>query len=1203
MANNAVSWTPMQSAAIETRNKTLLVSAAAGSGKTAVLTERIVKRLCDKNDPADISRMLIVTYTKAAANELKVRISKAISGAIAKDITNRHLRKQLLLLSSAKISTIHSFCFDVVKSNSKALGLPAAITIAGEPELLILARQIMSKVIDDAYNNIFDSKHVPQSFYELADIFSPRTSDNSMCEALIKLYTSLQNYPEGIEFLKICSDELKEEATLEIYHSKHAEIIISKIGSYANYLLNEYRLLENKIKSDDILYPKCAPLLYDEISFLESINDNIANAKFDLVYKLFNAFSVSRFPTITKYSSQLKEDYKSLREKLKCEVIAKLKDLFGKDASVLREETELTSELIYTVYSILYRFDILFTSEKKRLGRLDFSDLERYTLDLLYKNGSPTDIAHEISKTFDEIYIDEYQDTNYVQDLIFSSISKPDNRFMVGDIKQSIYSFRGAAPESFSNYRDAFVNYESKAGKESTANTIFLSSNFRCDSTVVDFCNTVFSCLFRNATGRIPYYDSDNLDCSKIDGNKFTSPVNIILAGENSDPESKYISEAKYIAGEIKRLITSEKKKDGTPIRPSDIAILTKARASSIPIENALNDLGVQCSNNIETEFFENSEILLVMALLNTIDNPLRDIYLAGTLKSPLFNFTLDDLVIIRAFDRTKSLYEALALYTEETGFEKGKYFLERLEYFRTLASGSKVDRLIRKLYHECGLFKIVSSYLPDGAKPESARDNLVLLYKYAKDFEASSFKGLNSFIQYVNDIIAQKTKIPVKSKAGAADAVQIMTIHASKGLEFPVVFLAAAHKRANTQDKSNIILIDRHAGASIDLPGPILGLKKKTFHKKALEYVYDDNTYEETMRVLYVALTRARERLYITGEYKDPEKEYEKIGKEALNVCPYTILKNHPYMKLVLIPVLSAAYNSEDKCRITLPKIDQVNISEVISDSAQVTPDKKESKKILEQIRQQLDFVYPHANSLNIPSKLSVSSLSRSILDEGVSFESDENALLNKLLDTKPDFITKKTKESTAADRGTATHIFMQFCNFKNVEENGAVKEIERLLSLNYFGNETAELINCEQVEKFFEGELYQNTIKSATKLWREYRFNVELPAHVFTSDPEKRSALRGETLFVQGIIDCFTQNPDTSFTLIDYKTDHMPFSMKKNKKDFEAMLSKRHAEQLKYYKRALEILTKKPVDNVLIYSFALNKAIDITDMCDFED
>ncbi len=1203
MANNAVNWTPMQSAAIETKNKTLLVSAAAGSGKTAVLTERIVKRLCDKNDPADISRMLIVTYTKAAANELKVRISKAITAAIAQDVTNKHLRKQLLLLSSAKISTIHSFCFDVVKSNSKALGLPAAITIAGEPELLILSRQIMSKVIDDAYNNIFEPEHIPERFYELTDIFSPRTSDSAMCEALIKIYTTLQNYPEGIDFLKMCSEELGKEASLEIYQSRHAEIIISKIGSYAKYLLSEYKTIESAIKSDEILYPKCAALLSDEISFLESITDNIKNEKFNLVYKVFNAFSITRFPTIAKYSSQIKEDYKSLREKLKGEVIAKLKDLFGKDADILREETKITSELIFTVYALLYRFDKLFTKEKKRLGRLDFSDLEHYTLDLLYQNGSPSDIAREISDSFDEIYIDEYQDTNYVQDLIFSSIAKPNNRFMVGDIKQSIYGFRGAAPESFSGYRDTFEAYESEAGKNSSSNTIFLSSNFRCDSTVVDFCNTVFSCLFRNATGRIPYYDSDNLECSKIDAYKSTSPVHVVLAGENSNSESEYISEAEYIAREVKRLIKSEKKKDGTPIRPSDIAILTKARASSIPIEKALNDLSIQCSNNIETEFFENSEILLVMALLNTIDNPLRDIYLAGTLKSPLFNFTLDDLVIVRAFDRTKSLYEALTLYTDQTGFEKGKYFLERLDYFRTLASGSKVDRLIRKLYHECGLFKIVCASLPDGARPESARDNLVLLYKYARDFEASSFKGLNSFIQYVNDIIAQKTKIPVKSKASSTDAVQIMTIHASKGLEFPVVFLAAAHKRTNTQDKSNVILIDRHAGASIDLPGPILGLKKKSFHKKALEYVYNDNTYEETMRVLYVALTRARERLYITGEYKDPENEYEKVSKEALNVCPYTILKNHPYMRLVLIPVLSADYSSDDKCRIIMPKLDKADTTDDIQNSVQLIPDKQDSQNILDQIRYQLDFVYPHASSLDIPSKLSVSSLSGSVLDEGVSFEADENTLLNKLLDTKPAFITKTSKEATAADRGTATHVFMQFCNFKHIEENGVQKEIERLLSLNYFGSETAELINLEQVEKFFGGSLYNDIIKRATKLWREYRFNVELPAHVFTNDPKKQEALKGENLFVQGIIDCFTQNPDESFTLIDYKTDHMPFSMKESEKDFEALLAKRHSEQLKYYKRALEIITKKPVNNVLIYSFALNKAIDITEMCDFKN
>ncbi len=1202
MENNAVKWTPMQAAAIETRNKTLLVSAAAGSGKTAVLTERIVKRLCDNENPADISRMLVVTYTKAAANELKARISKAVSAAIADDPGNKHLRKQLLLLTSAKISTIHSFCFDVIKKNLKKLGLPGAVSVANAPEILLLSRDVMTKVIDDAYNGVFEPEHVPESFLDLADIFSPRANDNALCEALISLYSALLNYPESIDFLKICSEQLKSEASLPIYKSAHGKIILAKISSYAGYLLGEYNAFEPKVRSDNIVYEKYAPLLSDEISFLASLKDNIEKENYDLAEKIFKAYSKSNLPPIRNYTTPLKDEYQALRKLFKENIIDRLNVIFNTDPEILAEETMTTAGLLYTLYCLLYRYDKIFSEEKKRLGRLDFSDLERYALDLLVENGKPTDIAREFSDSFDEIYIDEYQDTNFVQDMIFSSISKPDNRFMVGDIKQSIYGFRGAAPENFSNYRDSFPVFESTEITGEVASTIFLANNFRCDKTVIDFCNTVFSCIFRNATGRVTYYDSDDLVCSKSGGNKDTAPVNIVLAGSPGD-DGQYMSESDYIAHEIKRLLTSEKKKDGTLYKPSDIAILTKVKASSVPIEKALNNLGIKTSNSIETEFFENSEILLVMSLLNTIDNPMRDIYLAGTLKSPLFSFTLDDLVTVRAFDRESSLYEALVAYTDETGFEKGKIFLEKLSYFRTLASGTQVDRLIRKLYHECGLFSIVASGMPDGSKPEGARDNLMLLYKYARDFESSSFKGLSSFIKYIDDIIAQKTKIPVTSSANGADSVQIMTIHHSKGLEFPVVFVASSHKAPNTTDRSKTVLIDKHAGASVDIPGILPGMKRKTFHKTALEFAYDDNMFEENMRVVYVALTRARERLYITGEYPDPKAEYETVKKLATNICPHTILKKHSHMRLVLIPIIAADYESTGNCAIIMPKLDDFIEADSCETPEAKTYDKALGANILKSVRDRLDFRYPFASALDIPAKLSVSDLSDGILDTIVSLTDSEASLADKLSQIRPDFASKSIKEATAADRGTATHIFMQFCDFDYAEKHGVEKEIKRMLSANYFTEDTAELISRDSVSKFFDGSFYNEVIKKSCKLWREYRFNVELPASAFSKDCDKRKALSGESLFVQGIIDCFVENSNGTYTLIDYKTDHMPFSMLGNEAAFENLLAQRHCMQLTYYKRALEIITKKPVEKVVIYSFALNKAIDITNKCNFPD
>ena len=1208
MEKTAVKWTPMQSAAINIKNKTLLISAAAGSGKTAVLTERIIKRLCDKDEPADISRMLIVTFTKAAASELKTRISKAIGKAIADDPLNRHLTRQLLLLSSAKICTIHSFCLDIVKKNLKSLGLPEGVTVSDESETALLSHDIMNNVINDAYNGVFDEGFEAENFTLLADMFSQNGSDDGMCDSLLELYNKLSSYPEGIEFLRICAEDMARDSEMPFFETEHGKIIVKELASHAEYLLGEYRLMCEEVRSDETVFSKYAGLLSDETSLLEALSDELIKGLFDYAKKTVTAFEFTKLPSLPRgYSTPLSDKYKKLRDELKKYLREALTPTLTSNNDELAEMSKKSSALLFDLYRILHRFDRCFREEKKRISKLDFVDIERYTYELLIKDGNPTETAHEISRMFDEVYIDEYQDTNSVQDMIFAAISRSDNRFMVGDIKQSIYSFRGAAPENFARYRDTFEMYSIENESTSLSNTVFLSNNFRCDSTVVDFCNTVFSCIFRNATGRVAYYDSDNLVCSKSDGKDSAVPVKVVLAEKPKDCEETTVSEAEYIAREARRLIDCEKKKDGSPITASDIAVLVRANASSIAIEKELNKLGIQTSNKIATEFFENSEILLVMSLLNAIDNPMRDIYLAGVLKSPLFNFTLDELVTIRASSRASTLYEALVAYTEnaENNFEKGKFFLDRLDYFRTLASGTQVDRLLRKLYRETSLFAIVSAQSPDGTPPEEARENLMLLYKYARDFEGSSFKGLSSFIKYVDDIIAQKTKLAgASSKAPANDTVRIMTIHQSKGLEFPIVFVAAAGKTSDSRDKNPPVLTDRNAGASIDLPGLLPGTRIKTLHRRALEIRMDENRYEEEMRVLYVALTRARERLYVTGEFKDPAAEYEKAKNTAENICPHVIMKKLSYMQLVLIPIIAAGYESPERCEIVFPKQEDNKTPTFECNESTSEPDPTFADELLKRLKEHLEFQYPHAAALDIPSKLSVSELYEGILDKRITLDGDADgtkSLTERLCEITPRFISeeKETLTPSAAERGTATHVFMQFCDFKSAEQKGIDFEIERMLAMGFISPETAVLIDRARAAAFFKSSLYLTRIKSAASMWREYRFNVQLPAAQFTNDDNRRESLKDEWVFVQGIIDCFTENDDGTYTLIDYKTDRIPFDLVGNEDEFTELLINRHASQLTYYKRALEIIIKKPVREVLIYSFALGRAVDITSKC----
>lgn len=937
----------------------------------------------------------------------------------------------------------------------------------------------------------------------------------------------------------------------------------------------------------------------DELSFLTSLSDELCRGLAESIQSRLRAFDFVRLPALKRgYASELANEFKEARAQLKDFIRGELAPIVATDRETLSSMSAMSSRLLYDAYAVLKAFDASFSNEKRKMAKLDFTDLERYAYKLLVSNGEPTETARELAREYDEIYIDEYQDTNAIQDLIFKCVARDDNRFMVGDIKQSIYSFRGAAPESFAHYRDSFERYTDDGISSSSPCTIFLSDNFRCDYTVTSFCNTIFSSLFKACGGKVSYCDSDDLVCSKAGGKDMTVPAKIVLAKKPSEDDDGHIGEAEYIAREVKRLLSSEKRKDGKPISPGDIAILVRAKNASVKIEEALKSLGIPTSNDIETEFFEKPEILLVMSLLNVIDDPLRDIYLAGALRSPIFNFTLDELITIRAYKTDGALYDALCTYTNETGFEKGHDFLSKLEHFRTIASGTKVDRLISRLYRECSLFAIVANDASYKHKSDGAREDLMLLYKYARDFEGSSFKGLSSFIHYVGDIIAQKKKLKgASSKAASGCAVEIMTIHRSKGLEFPVVFLAAAQKSTDSKGNELPILTHRYAGASVDLPALYPGTKFKTLHRAALEVSLDEDRYEEELRVLYVALTRARERLYVTGEFKDPVAEYDKAKKLSANICRYTIMHKLSYMQLVLMPVLASGMLSDKGCEVIFP---QAFGDEASPDVLCETPSaSKRDGREFEYLKERLSYRYPFAELGRLPSKLSVSELGDDVLDLGderVVDDEHEKRLCEKLAERKPRFALASVERiPSAADVGTATHMFMQFCDFESVEERGVEHETARMLSLGYISCEIAELIDRKAICRFFESDFYKYEIKSAKKLRREYRFNVKFPAACFTRLKEKREALRGESIFVQGIIDCFRENDDGSYTLVDYKTDANTAS----DEAFERILAQRHAPQLTYYMCALEMLTKKEVTRVLIYSFALGRAVDITDIC----
>ena len=795
-------FTPEQSAAIAERHKTLLVSAAAGSGKTATLTERIIASITDRDTPADISAMLIVTFTRAAAQELRTRIDSALRTALEKDPGNRHLAHQLLLLPGAKIKTIDGFCAEIVRTGASLCGVSPSFRIADEAERLLLLREVMETLLDDAYAGTAGLSADGNAFALFAEELTGARNEDSLSDILLSDVTSTEGYAEGCGRIRTVAERMqKEAASDEPFASREGEFIRARLVDLLSHYENAYRDILEALPRDS----RCFPFMQEELQAISSILEATACGYREAQARLL-AYRLPSFPSIAaKTRTAEEEDARALRAAFKSDYELICKQYFTFSADYFKESLKRTADFASLLYELLNAFTTRFRAEKKKRGICDYADLEQYTLSLLYgEDGKPSAFAEGLSRTYDYIYIDEYQDTNSVQHMIFSAIARENNRFMVGDVKQSIYSFRHAEPDIFTELRRAYPPIKD-AGDSSCAG-IFMSKNFRSDRAVIDFTNEVFDRLFTVAGESIGYEPDDRLVYGK---NKPESgiPVRVSLfpsqkSEENADSgedavtktdaeaDSEFDAEIRYLVTEIRRLCNGGTLDNGDPIAPKDIAsLLRTGRNKADEIADALTKAGITATAEDSRDFFLNPEILLVLSLLHAIDNPHRDIPLAALFRSPLYGFSADDLVRIRmAGQKGDTLYESLLHYRTESDDEKAEAFLSELSTFRDMAEGIPIDRLLRRLYTETGLYTLAEN----GKNGKSARKNLLLLYNYARKFEASSFRGLYNFISYVDEIIRRGETIPApKGGVGNDNAVRIMTVHKSKGLEFPVTFLA----------------------------------------------------------------------------------------------------------------------------------------------------------------------------------------------------------------------------------------------------------------------------------------------------------------------------------------------------------------------------------------------------------------------------
>ncbi len=1184
-------FTKNQKLAIDLRGQNVLVSAAAGSGKTATLTERIIRLLTDKEAPADINRMLIVTFTRAAAGELRARISKKLSDALASDPTNTHLARQLTSLGGAKICTIDSYYLDLVKSNFQKLGIPSRFRLADETEFKILRSEVMNSVIERRYDTDSD-------FSDYADTLTTAKGESLLGKDLLKLADKILNLPGRTEILRISAERYIREKDMDYFESFIGRVMLEELTEEMSFLKFKAERLLRLIDEN----PEASPYgnaVSADLDHIIAILAALKKNNYDIARCVVFDYSPLPLGKISsKSKNEITEEIMASRKEIK-EALIRLKTRdFSADPDDIPKICEENAALCLKTKEIFDDFLAAYNDEKASRCICEFSDLKRYALDLLIEpDGTPTKLAHEEQKKYDHIFVDEYQDTDAVQDLVFRSVSNGHNLFFVGDIKQSIYRFRGAEPSVFASYRKVYT----PAGYEDTADglpiSVFMSENFRCSPNIISFTNAVCSYLFRETEGNghgIGYVAEDDLIASR-GAPTSEDKVKIVLLEKtdksNDNPEWAYVIE------QIKNILDNKTHPDGTRYKPRDIAILTRTKAEAREFANALAKVGIPHANSTGDDLFENPEVLLMLCLLSAADNPQRDIPLAGALKSPIFGFTMSDLVNIRQGRTKMSLFDSIAEYTADSEADevlKNKCMdaIRRINEYRKEAEAMPVHHFMRYIWKDTNALSYAGSDAESKKRTfTERRRNLRKFYEYARRYEASSFKGLHDFVEYVSGIISEGTKI-TDEDAVTDETVQIMTVHKSKGLEFPTVFLVGCDKLPNEQDarKPVVFTTDRDLGIAFKISDETGLGQLDTPHRIAIADQMLSAGSEEEIRILYVALTRARDSLYViaSGNEGFAESKLNSALQRASVGGRYSVLSSGRWIDRILTAL--AADPANRSYTVDVPAVGEIAD---ISDSA-ICKELDESKieKICTELRKSFDFKYPHKAIADIPAKVSVSRLYPELLNE----QDDEFSLLTKAQDLEPRIPRFMGGKENAAEKGTATHLFMQFCDFGRLEAStqSVTEEISRLVAERFINQDVADLIRINEIVNFVRTDIFTD-IRDAWKTYREFRFNIFLPASNFTTSAELKETLKEEKILIQGVIDICYVNQRGELILCDYKTDRLSKAALSDKQIATQELSERHSEQLSYYSSAIEAIMGKKPDKIFIYSLAFGDALEI--------
>lgn len=1173
-------WTREQQDAIDAREGTLLVSAAAGSGKTAVLVQRIIARITDPHTPGSIDRLLVVTFTRAAAQEMRERIAKRLAELLREDPNNDRLKRQQLLLPQAKISTVHSFCSELVRENFYKLNIPQDFRICEESEMTVLRGEAADEVLS-AYHEEQD-----EVFDALSEAFSPGRDDFRLRNTLLNLYDFIRSHPFPERWLRQVA-ALYNPAQL-VEETVWGKTLLSYGEEVLSYCIQMLKSALALSEEDSILYDKFAPVLAAEKDQAERLKALAASRDWDkLSSGLQNAsFSTLRAPKGYK-DDPLKIRIAAARDEAK-ETLKKLAGSFVLTQEDCREDLTRMAPLVEKLFECVLRFSKRLDEKKMEKKAADFGDLEHWAIRLLAEEDPeggfrPTKDAVVLSKRFDEIMVDEYQDTNEAQDLLFQALSQNgNNRFMVGDVKQSIYSFRQAMPRIFLRYREEFAPYDRE--KKNHPACVVLDKNFRSRQEVTDSVNFVFGQIMSAKIGDVEYTGTERLAAGAVYPAQpgCETRLDILDSSLCEEEEQAATLEGRHIAGIIREMMESGflVTENGVqrPARYRDFCVLLRSANKVAPFyAQEMAVCGVPAWAASVGGFFAAAEVALMLSLLRVVDNPMQDIPLLAVLMSPIYGFTPDDMADIRLEDRSLPLYLAVVRHAEKDA--RCAAFLQALERFRTVAASMPSDEFLNFLYEETGYRNLVQT-LPGG---EGRLANLRLLHRYAKRYEGSGYNGLSGFIRFIDRLEKQKADLaPAANGSEGEDVVRIMSIHKSKGLEFPICIVAGCGRLFNREKDD--ALLHPELGLGVRLKAPDSPARFSTLPREAIRLELDRETMSEELRVLYVAMTRAKEKLILLATLKDADKtlgklaagltkdeklpEYTVRGATSLSDWLLSCALRHPDGK-----ILRDRAMAEEELVLRVPDYTPWDIRVLRPDAPTVSLVQEErilpqpDEALFVRLKQALDWQYPFAALADVPAKVSASGFA----EEQAGGEEMAGSL------SRPAFLSHKGM--TPAERGTALHTYMQFARYEDACLNPG-QERQRLVEEGFLTKEQGDAVELLRVSKFFAGKLGKR-ILSSKNVMRETRFMAELPAKEVK--PELTGEMAEEPVVLQGVVDCIFEEND-GLVLVDYKTDRI--------REPEE-LWKRYETQLKLYARAVSDMTGMRVKECLLYSFYLNRAV----------